>query len=145
VAQGQKSPQKIRTPRGGKEVSAMGWIEDTHGAVLLVKQKRGRKLWTLPGGKINATEGVEAGLAREIREETGARVTFATQMALFDRPEKRNITFLYRAQLQPGDALKPKPREIAAVEYRAELPPEVSPSLQYFWKMMRQGCAGIGH
>jgi ADP-ribose pyrophosphatase YjhB (NUDIX family) len=119
----------------------MGWIENSHGAVLMVKQKRGRKLWTLPGGKINPTESVEAGLAREIREETGARVTFAAQMALFDRPEKRNITFLYRAQIHPGDTLKPKPREIAAVEYRTELPPEISPSLQYFWQLMR-GAGG---
>jgi ADP-ribose pyrophosphatase YjhB (NUDIX family) len=139
VAQGQKTPRKIRTPRGGKEVSAMGWIENAHGAVLMVKQKRGRKLWTLPGGKINPTEGIETGLAREIREETNARVTFAAQMAIFDRPEKRNVTFLYRVQLQTGDVLKPKPREIAAVEYHTALPPEVSPSLQYFWQLMRSG------
>lgn len=121
----------------------MGWIETPHGAVLMVKQKRGRKLWTLPGGKVLATESVEAGLKREIREETGARVTFAAQMALFDRPEKRNITFLYRVQLQADDVLKPKPREIAAVEYRSELPPDASPSLLYFWQLMRR--AGIGH
>lgn len=117
----------------------MGWIENAHGAVLMVKQKRGRKLWTLPGGKINPTEGIETGLAREIREETNARVTFAAQMAIFDRPEKRNVTFLYRVQLQTGDVLKPKPREIAAVEYHTALPPEVSPSLQYFWQLMRSG------
>jgi ADP-ribose pyrophosphatase YjhB (NUDIX family) len=132
-----KAAVKPSALRGGKEVSAMGWTEDAHGAVLMVKQLGGRKLWTLPGGKVGASESVEAGLRREIREETGARVTFATQMALFDRPEKRNITFLYRVMLQPGATLRPKPREIEIVEYHATLPRDSSPSLRYFWKLLR--------
>lgn len=115
----------------------MGWAEDVHGAVLLVKQQRGRKLWTLPGGKVAATEAVEAGLKREIREETGARTLAATQIALFDRPDKRNITFLFRVTLNPFDTLKPKPREIELVEYHANLPRDASPSLKYFWKHLR--------
>lgn len=115
----------------------MGWAEDAHGGVLMVKQLRGRKLWTLPGGKVEATESVEAGLKREIFEETNARVAFASQMALFDRPDKRNITFLFRVTLQPGDVLKPRPREIAFVDYHATLPRDCSPSLRYFWKLMR--------
>ena len=115
----------------------MGWTEDAHGAVLLVKQLRGRKFWTLPGGKVFANESVENGLRREIREETGARVTFASQMALFDRPDKRNITFLFRATLNPADALKAKPREIDLVAYHTKLPRDASPSLKYFWKLLR--------
>lgn len=120
----------------------MGWTEDAHGAVLLVKQIRGRKFWTLPGGKVFADESVEAGLKREIREETGARVTFASQMALFDRPDKRNITFLFRAGLNASDKLKPKPREIELVAYHAKLPRDASPSLKYFWKLLRPGASG---
>lgn len=115
----------------------MGWAEDSHGAVLLVKQKRGRKFWTLPGGKIFANESVEVGLKREIREETGARTLFATQMALFDRPAKRNVTFLYRVSLQVGKGWKPTPREIEFVEYHTKLPRDASPSLRYFWKLLR--------
>lgn len=115
----------------------MGWTEDVHGAVLMVKQLRGRKLWTLPGGKVMAAESVEAGLKREINEETGARVSFAAQMALFDRPDKRNITFLFRVALRPGDALRPKPREIELVEFHTSLPRDASPSLRYFWKLLR--------
>ena len=115
----------------------MGWAEDAHGAVLMVKQVRGRKFWTLPGGKVGATESVEAGLKREIREETGARVAFASQMALFDRPDKRNITFLFRVTLNPADELKPRPREIALVEYHTALPRDASPSLRHFWKLLR--------
>ncbi|HEY8901694.1 MAG TPA: NUDIX hydrolase [Chthoniobacterales bacterium] len=137
VPPGKKVAVKKAALRGGKEVSAMGWVEDAHGGVLMVKQLRGRKLWTLPGGKIGAMESVEAGLKREILEETSAHVIFASQMALFDRPAKRNITFLFRVTLKPDDVLKPRPREIAAVEYHAELPRDTSPSLRHFWKLMR--------
>ncbi|MDD5198529.1 MAG: NUDIX hydrolase [Terrimicrobiaceae bacterium] len=115
----------------------MGWAEDAHGAVLMVKQQRGRKFWTLPGGKVMASESVEAGLKREIREETGARVIFACQTALFDRPEKRNITFLFRVTLHARDTLEAKPREIELVEYHTTLPRDASPSLRYFWKLLR--------
>jgi len=115
----------------------MGWFEDAHGAVLLVKQRRGRKFWTLPGGKVFANESVEAGLRREIREETGARVTFASQMALFDRPPKRNLTFLFRVAIQSNGKWKPNRNEIELVEYHARLPRDASPSLRYFWKLLR--------
>jgi ADP-ribose pyrophosphatase YjhB (NUDIX family) len=141
VPAGKKIQLKPSALRGGKEVSAMGWTEDAHGAVLLVKQFRGRKFWTLPGGKVLAKERVDAGLKREIREETGARVAFATQMALFDRPDKRNLTFLFRVSLRPGDVLKPKPREIELVEYHTKLPRDASPSLKYFWKLLRHSTA----
>lgn len=116
----------------------MGWVEDVHGAVLLVKQKRGRKLWTLPGGKVLATEAIDVGLKREIKEETGARVTAATQIAIFDRPDKRNVTFLYRVALQSGRAFVPQAREIERVEYHDALPRDCSPSLRHFWKMLRR-------
>ncbi len=115
----------------------MGWVEDAHGAVLMVKQKRGRKLWTLPGGKILPTEGIESGLKREIREETGTRALSATQIAIFDRPEKRNVTFLYRVQIREGAKLTPQPREIERVEFHDHLPRDCSPSLRHFWKMLR--------
>lgn len=118
----------------------MGWIEDTHGAVLMVKQARGRKLWTLPGGKIGTAERVDSGLKREIYEETGVRASSVTQVALFDRPEKRNITFLFRATLQPGRKFSPAAREIAVVEYRTSLPRDASPSLRYFWHLLRAGA-----
>ncbi len=137
VTEGKKTPAKRRPLRGGKEVSAMGWSEDAHGAVLMVKQKRGRKFWTLPGGKIFANESIEVGLRREIREETGARTVSATQMALFDRPTKRSVTFLYRVSLEIGKTWKPTPGEIASVAYQAKLPRHASPSLKHFWKLLR--------
>ena len=38
--------------KASKEVSVMAWIENQFGDVLLLKQVRGNKSWTLPGGKV---------------------------------------------------------------------------------------------
>jgi len=142
VAAPRKSIARTRPAKITREVSAMGWIEDRHGAVLMVRQKRARKLWTLPGGKIEAKESVEAGLKREIAEETGMRVTFASFVAIFDRPERANITFLYRARLNEADRPKPQAAEIATIQYRTRLPAQASPSLRFFWRMLRGKSAG---
>jgi len=52
----------------------MAWIENGQGAVLLVRQTAGHKLWTLPGGKVKTNESLESALKREVREETGLSV-----------------------------------------------------------------------
>jgi ADP-ribose pyrophosphatase YjhB (NUDIX family) len=47
----------------------MAWIENDQGAVLFVRQALGRKLWTLPGGKVKRSESLKSALKREVREE----------------------------------------------------------------------------
>ena len=48
-------------------------VED--GKVLLVKEVlRERSRWNLPGGSLEPGETIEAGLIRELREETGLAV-----------------------------------------------------------------------
>src|SRR3954452_14628556 len=86
-------------PKFSREVSVMAWIEDAYGNFLMVRQAQGKKLWTLPGGKVKATESLEAGLWREIEEEIGGQVRTAFPAAIFDRPEKRSLTVLYRVTL----------------------------------------------
>ncbi len=142
VALPKKPPARTRPPKVTKEVSAMGWVEDPHGQVLLVRQKRGRKLWTLPGGKIEALETVESGLHREITEETGMRVTYAAFVALYDRAPKRNLTFLYRVRLDPRDTPRPQASEIQSIRVWSTLPRNSSPSLRYFWRLLRGPSAG---
>ncbi len=121
----------------------MGWIEDIHGSVLLVKQKRGKKLWSLPGGKIEGRESLEQGLIREIHEETSLVVKSAQFFGIFDRPEKSNITVLYRVIVKPGGELVPQASEIAVIEFRSSLPRDVTPSLSHFWRLMRPRKSGL--
>lgn len=57
-----------------KNFGVFGLVKDNAGRVLLVKQKRGRGTWSLPGGKLQSGERVIDGLLREVREETGLEV-----------------------------------------------------------------------
>jgi 8-oxo-dGTP diphosphatase len=69
--------ERLKVPRVG--VAAM--LLDAHGRVLLGKrhddpekaqsQLHGEGKWTLPGGKLDFGDGVAAGAAREVLEETG--------------------------------------------------------------------------
>src|SRR3954466_9549612 len=70
-------------PKFSREVSVMAWIEDAYGNFLMVRQAQGKKLWTLPGGKVKATETLEAGLFRELEEEIGGQVRTAYPTAIF--------------------------------------------------------------
>jgi len=116
----------------------MGWIEDTFGKVLMVKQRRGRKLWSLPGGKVRANELLASAVAREICEETGFKVRSATACDYYDRHEKANLTVLYRILLKEGRAASVDSSEIESVAFRANPPKNSTPSLLFFWARQRK-------
>lgn len=52
-------------------------IRDDRGRLLLIKRGRppGAGLWSLPGGRVEAGETDEQAVVREVREETGLRVS----------------------------------------------------------------------
>ena len=112
----------------------MAWIENQFGHVLLLKQARGRKLWTLPGGKILRRESLIKGLNREVQEETGLKIIAPVLCGIFERPERDVITFLFRAKIKGNDdTVYPDAREIDTARYGNSLPRQSSPSLRYFW------------
>lgn len=121
-----------------KEVSVMAWIENQFGDVLLLKQKRGNQLWTLPGGKVRMRESLLAALHREVEEETGLKVYSVALRHVFDRPEKSVITFLYTARIKGhSDIVYPKLNEIETAKFSSGMPKTPTPSLKYFWKEVR--------
>jgi ADP-ribose pyrophosphatase YjhB (NUDIX family) len=115
-----------------KEVSALAWIQDAFGNVLLVKQGNARGLWSLPGGKVRANEAIKAALRRELREEIGLTVTSARVLDLFDRPVKGALAILFRTSLRRGK-LKLAESEIAEAAFVNRLPAKATPSVRYFW------------
>jgi ADP-ribose pyrophosphatase YjhB (NUDIX family) len=121
----------IYTPT--KEVSVMAWVEDAYGNVLLVRQARGKKLWTLPGGKVRPSEPLLSALRREVAEETGLTITHAAPVDVYDRPKKRNITLLYRVLLKPARFKSIRTPEISSIAFKPKLPTNASPSALFFW------------
>lgn len=118
----------------------MAWIENQFGDVLLLKQKRGNKLWTLPGGKVRERESLKKALKREVEEETGLLIQFIAIAGLFDRPQKAVITFLYTARIKGrSDIVHPQRPEIETAKFSSSLPSDATPSLRFFWKRMHGG------
>ena len=131
--------------RASKEVSVMAWIENQFGDVLLLKQVRGNKSWTLPGGKVRSRETIEDALRREVDEEIGLKIQPVAFLDLFDRSEKAVITFLYSARVKGHHGvMTPKPREVAAAKFSSSLPHDATPSLRFFWKRLREDLQGKG-
>lgn len=117
----------------------MAWVEDAFGNVLMIRQKRGRGLWSLPGGKVRARESLAGALSREILEETGLRTLSAQPVEYYDRHKKANLTVLFRVTLRQAKARPIRDKEIAEVGFRSDLPKTATPSLAFFWKRLRTG------
>jgi 8-oxo-dGTP diphosphatase len=67
-------PNDPQAPRPVKAVGAV--VFDAAGRVLLVRRGRppGAGTWSLPGGRVEAGESLEAAVVRELREETGLAI-----------------------------------------------------------------------
>jgi 8-oxo-dGTP diphosphatase len=68
-------------------VAVGAFVFDAAGRVLLVERGRppGVGLWTVPGGKLERGETLAAGVAREVREETGLIVVAGTLVEVVER------------------------------------------------------------
>jgi ADP-ribose pyrophosphatase YjhB (NUDIX family) len=111
----------------------MAWVENEFGHVLMVRQSQGNKLWTLPGGKVRATEDVAKALEREVREETGLSIATAQLAAIFDRASRRSLAVLFTVKLKAGTFRPKDPKEIMEIAFKTRLPSHASPSARYFW------------
>jgi ADP-ribose pyrophosphatase YjhB (NUDIX family) len=119
--------------KGTKRLSVMAWIEDAYGGVVLVRQSKGSRQWTLPGGKVKTGEALINALRREILEEIGAEIATAAPLDMLDRPRSGSLTVLYRVLLKPG-VLRPGEPEIAKIGVRRKLPRGSSETAAYFWR-----------
>jgi ADP-ribose pyrophosphatase YjhB (NUDIX family) len=78
--------RRPRQRRSRKWMSAGGLVIDARGRIALVRQRnrRGRWHWTLPKGRIDRGETVEAAALREVYEESGLRARIVRPIVLHE-------------------------------------------------------------
>jgi 8-oxo-dGTP diphosphatase len=83
-------------------IGAMALIQDEAGRVLVIEHTYRRRIpWGLPGGWLKRAESPEAGLIREVFEETGLRVRVDALLAA-DFWGSSQFDLLYRCSILSG-------------------------------------------
>ena len=92
-----------RRRRSRKWMSAGGLVIDARGRIALVRQRsrRGRWQWTLPKGRMDRGETVEAAALREVYEESGLRADIVRPLVLHDG--RAHYTHFYEMRLVADD------------------------------------------
>ncbi len=77
----------MTSPAMTPTVAVGAFIFDREGRVLLVERGRppGEGLWTVPGGRLEASETLAQAVSREVREETGLIVEVGTLACVVER------------------------------------------------------------
>lgn len=120
-------------------------IFDTAGRALCVRQNYGERLWTTPGGRLEANEAPIDGLLREVREEIGAEIAVEGLIGLYANIYKDDLVLNFSARLhgqlnhwQPHD-------EIAALEFFPldRLPQPMTENSRWRLRDAAQGLRGV--
>ena len=98
--------ERLRADGGRVQVighrGAMALIQDEQGRVLVLEHTYRRTVpWGLPGGWLKQAESPEAGLVREVFEETGLRVRVDRLLGA-DFWERSQLDLLYRCTVESG-------------------------------------------
>lgn len=91
-------------------VSVSAVITDDHDRVLVI-QRRDDGAWQLPGGILELGETIEAGMCREVAEETGLTVELVRLTGVYKNMSLGVVALVFRARLVDGT---PRPTEESA-------------------------------
>ena len=90
-------------------------IHDHAGRVLLAQTTYGRRAWDLPGGRVERAETPEAGLVREILEETGLEIA-VERLLVVDMRQAGSVVLVFLCRLI-GGSMVPGPGEIRRLRW----------------------------
>jgi len=102
LEEGVRPAARVRAPRQypTSPIVGLGAVIVHEGTVLLIRRRyeplAGQ--WSLPGGRLELGETLEAGLSREMLEETGLEIDVGPVIEVFDRillDEERHVRFHY--------------------------------------------------
>lgn len=83
----------------GKAARAI--VVENNRLLIMRRLKGGNQYYTLVGGQLKEGESLEAGLAREVNEETGLEVADARLVYTEMHPEPYNEQYIYLCTLKP--------------------------------------------
>jgi ADP-ribose pyrophosphatase YjhB (NUDIX family) len=132
----------------GKWASAGGVVVDADGCVALIREpdRRGRRRWTLPKGRIDPGETPEAAALREVYEESGLRASIVRPIVVHEG--RWHFTYYFEMKLERNDG-RPEggPRAVRLVSVAKATDLLSSPrDLRVLrrWLELRTGVAGSG-
>ena len=82
-------------------VSVAGVVTDEHGRALLIR-RRDNLQWEPPGGVLELDEPIEAGLCREVREETGLAVEPVALTGVYKNMARGIVALVFRCRILAG-------------------------------------------
>jgi 8-oxo-dGTP diphosphatase len=91
----------MNTATARHSVSVAGVITDDDGRALLIR-RRDTLHWEPPGGVLELDESIEAGLQREVREETGLTVEPVALTGVYKNMERGIVALVFRCNVIGG-------------------------------------------
>ena len=91
----------MTTPRHSVSVAAV--VLDAAGRALVI-QRRDNGAWQLPGGVLELDEPIEAGVRREVLEETGLEVAVGRLTGVYKNMKLGVVALVFRAEVVGGTA-----------------------------------------
>lgn len=91
----------MNTATARHSVSVAGVITDADGRALLIR-RRDTLHWEPPGGVLELDESIEAGLRREVREETGLTVEPVALTGVYKNMARGIVALVFRCNVTSG-------------------------------------------
>ncbi|MCG5431189.1 NUDIX hydrolase [Mycobacterium sp. MYCO198283] len=92
--------RRVDTPK--HSVSVSGIVVGDDGRVLVIKRQDNGRCWEAPGGVLGLDESFEAGVQREVMEETGVAVAVERLTGVYKNLAQGIVALVYRCRQASG-------------------------------------------